>query len=106
MLPYSFVTNNMHFHLAMQRFTTGGQFAEYVIDASDQLWAEGAETPRMLSVGLQLRIIGRPGRIGGLERVLRHMRGRGRVWFARRDQIARHWLARFPEVGGSIERQP
>ena len=49
----------------------------------------------MLSVGLHLRMIGRPGRIGGLERVIAHLRDKGHVWFARRDQIARHWIARF-----------
>lgn len=96
-LPYSFDTNDMHFHQGAQRFTTAAHFAEYVIDAFDQLWAEGADMPRMLSVGLHLRMIGRPGRIGGLERVLRHMRDRGGVWLARRDQIARHWLERFRE---------
>ena len=95
-LPYSFDTNDMHFHQGAQRFTTAAHFADYVIDAFDQLWQEGAAHPRMLSVGLHLRMIGRAGRIGGLERVLRHMRARGLVWFARRDAIARHWLARFP----------
>ncbi|MGE4045524.1 MAG: polysaccharide deacetylase family protein, partial [Acetobacteraceae bacterium] len=82
-LPYSFDTNDMHFHQGMQRFTTAAHFAEYVIDAYDQLWAEGASTPRMLSVGLHLRMIGRAGRIAGLERVLRHMAQRGGAWFAR-----------------------
>ncbi len=96
-LPYSFDTNDMHFHQGSQRFTTAAHFAEYVIDAFDALWMEGAETPRMLSVGLHLRMIGRPGRIAGLERVLRHMRDKGGVWFARRDAIARHWIRRFPD---------
>lgn len=97
-LPYSFDTNDMHFHQGSQRFTTAAHFAEYVIDAFDALWAEGAEAPRMLSIGLHLRMIGRAGRIAGLERVLRHMCGVGGVWFARRDAIARHWISRFPEV--------
>ena len=95
-LPYSFDTNDMHFHQGSQRFTTAAHFAEYVIDAFDQLWAEGADTPRMLSVGLHLRMIGRAGRIAGLDRVLRHMQDRGGAWFARRDSIARHWLQQFP----------
>ena len=94
-LPYSFDTNDMHFHQGSQRFTTGADFAEYVIDAYDQLWKEGADTPRMLSIGLHLRMIGRPGRIAGLERVLRHIGDRGGAWLARRDGIARHWLDRF-----------
>jgi peptidoglycan/xylan/chitin deacetylase (PgdA/CDA1 family) len=96
-LPYSFDTNDMHFHQGMQRFTTAADFAEYVIDAFDQLWLEGGDCARMLSVGLHLRMIGRAGRIAGLERVLRHMRDRGQVWMPRRDEIARLWLDRFPE---------
>jgi len=92
---YSFDTNDMHFHQGRQRFVTAGDFAEYVIDAFDTLWREGGTVPKMLSIGLHLRMIGRPGRIGGLERVLEHMRDKGAVWFARRDAIARHWIARF-----------
>jgi allantoinase len=94
-IPYSFDTNDMHFHQGRQRFVTAGDFAEYVNDAFDTLWREGASAPKLLSIGLHLRMIGRPGRIGGLERVLAHMRDKGAVWFARRDAIARHWLARF-----------
>jgi allantoinase len=99
-LPYSFDTNDMHFHQGSQRFTTAAHFSEYVIDAFDQLWTEGADTPRMLSVGLHLRIIGRAGRITGLERVLRHMKDRRSIWQARRDEIARHWLQHCPEDPG------
>jgi len=51
--------------------------------------------PKMLSIGLHLRMIGRPGRIAGLERALRHMQDKGGAWFARRDAIAQHWIARF-----------
>ena len=94
-IPYSFDTNDMHFHQGRQRFVTAGDFAEYVIDAFDTLWREGGTTPKMLSIGLHLRMIGRPGRIRGLERVLEHMRDKGATWFARRDAIARHWIARF-----------
>ena len=94
-IPYSFDTNDMHFHQGRQRFVTAGDFAEYVIDAFDTLWREGGTTPKMLSIGLHLRLIGRPGRIRGLERVLEHMRDTGATWFARRDAIARHWIARF-----------
>jgi peptidoglycan/xylan/chitin deacetylase (PgdA/CDA1 family) len=94
-VPYSFDTNDMHFHQGLQRFVTARDFAEYVTDAFDTLWREGASAPKMLSVGLHLRMIGRPGRIAGLEHALRHMKGKGRVWFARRDAIARHWIARF-----------
>lgn len=91
-LPYAFDTNDMHFHQGHQRFVGASDFADYVIESYDRLWREGG---RMLSVGLHLRMIGRPGRIGGLERVLRHMHARGGAWLARRDAIARHWLDRF-----------
>jgi allantoinase len=91
-VPYSFDTNDMHFHQGAQRFVTAGDFAEYVTDAFDALWREGASAPKMLSIGLHLRMIGRPGRIAGLERTIEHMRQRGAVWFARRDEIARHWI--------------
>ena len=94
-VPYSFDTNDMHFHQGRQRFVTARDFAEYVTDAFDVLWREGASAPKMMSIGLHLRMIGRPGRIGGLQRVLAHMSDRGAVWFARRDAIARHWIARF-----------
>lgn len=95
----------MHFHQGTQRFVTAGDFAEYVIDAFDTLWDEGVEAPKMLSIGLHLRMIGRPARIGGLDRVLRHMRHKGQVWFARRDQIAHHWIARFGDTTTNAQRQ-
>lgn len=92
-LPYSLDTNDMRFQRPEAGFVRAADFAEYVIDAFDWLWEEGATTPKMMTVGLHLRTIGRPARIGGLERVLRHLRGKGGAWIARRDQIARHWLA-------------
>jgi peptidoglycan/xylan/chitin deacetylase (PgdA/CDA1 family) len=94
-MPYSFDTNDMHFHQGRQRFVTADDFAGYVIDAYDCLWREGAHAPKLLSIGLHLRMIGRPGRIAGLERVLSHMRQQGQTWIARRDTIARHWIDRF-----------
>lgn len=90
-LPYAFDSNDMQFQHT-QRFATGREFAEYVCDAADWLAREGATRSRMLSVGLHLRMIGRPGRIGAVERILEHLRQRGDVWVATREQIARHWL--------------
>jgi allantoinase len=89
-LPYAFDTNDMRF------FNNGGfvfaeDFARYCIAAFDRLRAEGADRPRMLSIGLHLRMIGRPARIAGLELFLDHALAAGDVWFARRDEIARHW---------------
>jgi allantoinase len=95
-LPYAFDTNDMRFQRG-GGFVFGDDFARYCIDAFDRLYEEGARAPRMLSVGLHLRIIGRPGRIGGLERFLAHAAARPGVWFARRDAIARHWRARTVE---------
>ena len=91
-IPYSFDTNDMRFQ-AGGGFTLAGDFATYVIDAFDWLWREGESAPKLLSIGLHLRIVGRPGRIGALERILEHVTGRGGVWVARRDAIARHWRA-------------
>jgi peptidoglycan/xylan/chitin deacetylase (PgdA/CDA1 family) len=94
-LPYCFDSNDMRFFDTFA-FARGSDFSEYVNDAYDWLWREAAHRPRMLSVGLHLRIIGRAARIAGLECVINHMRERGGAWFARRDAIARHWLAQHP----------
>ena len=92
-MPYSFDTNDMQFHRT-HRYVTGEDFATYVNDAYDWLWREGKAGPRMLSIGLHLRIIGRPGRIAALEAVLNHIAKRGGAWIARRDEIARYWIER------------
>jgi peptidoglycan/xylan/chitin deacetylase (PgdA/CDA1 family) len=94
-LPYAFDSNDMQFQNT-QRFGTGQAFADYVCAAYDWLWREGESRPRMLSVGLHLRMIGRPGRIGALERILLHIENKGGAWLATREQIARHWLASVP----------
>ncbi len=82
-LPYSLDTNDMRFQRADAGFVRAKDFAEYVNDAFDWLWDEGKTMPKMMSVGLHLRVIGRPARIGGIERVLRHMTDRGHVWSRR-----------------------
>lgn len=89
-LPYSFDTNDMRF-VANRGFSHASDFSRYCIDAFDWLWEEGADRPRMMTVGLHLRVLGRPGRIAGLRQFLDHIRSRGQVWIARRDEIARHW---------------
>jgi allantoinase len=89
-LPYAFDTNDMRFS-NNGGFVFGEDFARYCIDAFDRLYAEGADAPRMMSVGLHLRIIGRPARIGGLERFLGYVAAMPDVWFARRDAIAHAW---------------
>lgn len=94
-LPYSFDTNDMQFQHT-QRFGTATQFAEYICDAYDWLVTEGREAPRMLSVGLHLRMIGRPGRMKALEIILRHLQASGAAWITTREEIARHWIAHAP----------
>lgn len=91
-LPYAFDTNDMRF-FGGRGFVHAEDFARYCIAAFDRLYAEGERQPRMMSIGLHLRIIGRPARIGGLEQVLEHMSRHAGVWFARRDEIAHAWRA-------------
>ena len=91
-LPYAFDTNDMRFQPG-GGFVQADDFARYCMAAFDRLYAEGAHGPRMLSIGLHLRIIGRPARIGGLERLLDHMARHQGVWFATRRQIAEAWRA-------------
>lgn len=96
-LPYAFDSNDMQFYNA-GRFS-GADFADYVIDAFDWLAREGATAPKMLSIGLHLRMIGRPGRIGALDRILSHVTRSGAAWIAPRAAIARHWREQFPPGG-------
>jgi len=94
-VPYALDTNDMRF-ATPQGFNTGEQFFTYLRDAFDVLYAEGAERPKMLSIGMHCRLLGRPGRINGLRRFLDHVERHDRVWVCRRVDIARHWIARHP----------
>ncbi len=91
-LPYAFDTNDMRFY-NNGGFVFAEDFARYCIAAFDRLLRESATEPRMLSIGLHTRIIGRPARIDGLEQVLDHICAQSGVWFATRAQIAQHWRA-------------
>jgi peptidoglycan/xylan/chitin deacetylase (PgdA/CDA1 family) len=91
-VPYAFDTNDMRF-MAGGTFVHAKDFARYCIDAFDALWREGERNPTMMSVGLHPRLIGRPGRIAGLEAFLEHLQTKDRVWLARRMDIAHHWRA-------------
>ena len=94
-VPYTLDSNDMRFATA-QGFNSGDQFYTYLRDAFDVLYAEGADKPKMLSVGLHCRLVGRPGRIAGLARFLDHVQRHDKVWLCRRIDIARHWRATFP----------
>lgn len=94
-VPYTLDTNDMRF-ASPQGFNTAEHFFEYLRDSFDVLYAEGADTPRMLSVGMHCRLLGRPGRLRGLQRFLDYLESRDRVWICRRIDIARHWQHKFP----------
>lgn len=105
-VPYSFDTNDSR----LQRggdFATGEDFFSYCRDAFDWLYRSGCEgRPRMMSVGLHGRIIGRPGRIGALVRLLEHMRSHANVWFCSRERIARHWIEHHPSPAATNKKTP
>lgn len=94
-VPYTLDANDMRFATA-QGFNAGTQFFDYLKDSFDVLYAEGATTPRMMSIGLHCRLVGRPGRLSALARFIDHARGHDGVWFARRIDIAHHWRERHP----------
>jgi putative urate catabolism protein len=89
-VPYTLDSNDMRF-ATPQGFNTGEHFFTYLRDAFDVLYEEGAVSPKMLSVGLHCRLLGRPGRLRGLQRFLDHIEKHDHVWVCRRIDIARHW---------------
>jgi len=94
-VPYTMDTNDMRFASA-QGFNTADHFYAYLKDSFDTLYAEGAESPKMMSVGLHCRIAGRAGRAAGLVKFLDYVLQHEKVWVARRIDIARHWIAEHP----------
>jgi allantoinase len=97
-IPYTLDNNDMKFG-GMQGFNTGADFFAYLKDAFDVLYAEGATRPAMMSVGLHMRLAGRPGRAAALARFLDYVGTHDRVWICRRVDIARHWIATHPPRG-------
>ncbi len=98
-VPYTLDTNDMRF-ASPQGFNTGDHFFSYLKDAFDTLYEEGATAPKMMSVGLHCRLVGRPARIAGLERFFKHITSFPDVWICRRIDIARHWHEHHPYQGG------
>jgi peptidoglycan/xylan/chitin deacetylase (PgdA/CDA1 family) len=93
-IPYSFETNDNRFN-DNAGFSTADDFFTYLRDAFDLMYEEGvAGAPKLLSIGLHDRLIGRPARAVGLIRLLEYMRARERVWFCRGIDVAQHWIAR------------
>lgn len=97
-IPYTLDVNDMRF-AALQGFNSGDQYFAYLKDTFDTLYEEGAEAPKMMSVGLHCRLVGRPGRIAALKRFIEYVKGHDKVWFAKRIEIARHWQSEFPAEG-------
>lgn len=96
-VPYTMDSNDMRFGSGF--FHTGAEFESYLKDAFDELYAEGqAGSPKMLSIGLHCRLIGRPGRIAGLRRFMEYIAAHEGVWVARRIDIAEHWAKEHPPV--------
>ncbi len=93
-VPYSLSTNDAKF--GRGAFGTGDDFFHYCRDAFDFLYREGQTQPRMLSIGLHMRLIGHPARAAGLERLLDHIRRFSDVWVTRRLDIAQHWIRTHP----------
>ena len=97
-VPYTLDTNDMRF-VTPQGFNSGEQFLTYCRDAFDVLYEEGIDHPKMLSIGLHARVIGRPARFAALQRLIEHITSRDDVWVCRRSDIARHWIDTFPPPG-------
>ncbi|MEO9945328.1 allantoinase PuuE [Paraglaciecola sp.] len=95
MVPYTLDTNDMRF-ATPQGFNSGEQFYQYLKDAFDVLYAEGETAPKMLSIGLHCRIIGRPARMAALQRFIEYVQSHDSVWCCTREQIANHWKQNFP----------
>jgi allantoinase len=97
-VPYTLDANDMRF-ASFQGFNCGDQFFTYLKDTFDAMYEEGSETPRMMSVGLHCRLVGRGGRIKSLERFLDYVLSHQDVWCCRRVDIARHWVKNHPYSG-------
>jgi len=94
-VPYTLDVNDMRFALP-QGFSQGEDFYTYLRDTFDVLYEEGLEAPKMMSVGMHCRLLGRPGRIIALQRFLDHIANKDRVWVCRRIDIAKHWKRTHP----------
>ncbi|GGH34093.1 OHCU decarboxylase [Cribrihabitans marinus] len=95
-IPYTLEANDMRFATA-PGWVTGEDFGQYLTDAFDTLYAEGAAgAPKMMSIGLHCRLVGRPGKIAGLKRFIEHIAKHDGVWCPRRVDIAEHWAATHP----------
>ncbi|MEZ8115909.1 allantoinase PuuE [Vibrio splendidus] len=103
-IPYTLDVNDMRFSTA-QGFNSGEQFFQYLKDTFDTLYMEGETAPKMMSVGLHCRLIGRPGRIAALRRFLGYVKQHDSVWLCRRIDIANHWHQHHPYQPNNANHQ-
>ncbi len=94
MIPYSLDNNDMRF-TTNQGFNSGDQFFSYLKDSFDALYLEGKNSPKMMSVGLHCRLIGRPGRIQSLRKFLNYVLGHKNIWICKRIDIAKYWIKNY-----------
>lgn len=94
-IPYTLDNNDMRF-ATNQGFNSGTQFFDYLKSAFDTLYEEGESQPKMMSVGLHCRIVGKPGRFQALKQFVEYAKSKQQVWFCRRADIAQHWLKHHP----------
>ena len=94
-IPYTLDNNDMRF-ATNQGFNSGDQFYTYLKDSFDALYEEGKTNPKMMSVGLHCRLIGRPGRIQSLKKFLDYALKFNDVWICKRLDIAKHWIKHYP----------
>lgn len=95
-VPYALDTNDYK-DGAHNSFLSPDNFASYLIGAFNELYREGERgSPKMLSIGLHCRLVGRPGRLAGLRKFFEHVKQHDGVWYAKREEIAEHWIKTFP----------
>ena len=96
-IPYTLDNNDMRF-ATNQGFNSGDQFFTYLKDSFDALYEEGKKNPKMMSVGLHCRLIGRPGRIQSLKKFLDYVLKHDDVWICKRIDIAKHWIKNYQNI--------
>ena len=96
-IPYTLDNNDMRF-ATNQGFNSGDQFFTYLKDSFDVLYEEGNKNPKMMSVGLHCRLIGRPGRIQSLKKFLDYVLKHNDVWICKRIDIAKHWIKNYQNI--------
>ena len=94
MVPYTLDNNDMRF-ATNQGFNSGEQFYNYLKDSFDALYEEGKTSPKMMSVGLHCRLIGRPGRIQSLKKFINYIIKFKDIWICKREDIAKHWIKNY-----------